>query len=146
MLIAMEWGALEQGIEVDPPSARIGERVQLHRGALQLAATGSVDLSAEASGGVEIHVFVVLGDEPVGVLQIQTAELSSSIPVPAWVTESVPRGAELLLGAVYPVEDLPSTNRVFYHDDFDWQQFAPLYSLKRPAASSTQIPEPNGDA
>ena len=107
---------------------------------------GAIELDANGNGGFELHVFVVLDEEPVGALQIQTAELSSSIPVPAWVTDSVPQGAELVLGAVYPVEDRPSTNRVFYHDDFDWQQLAPLYSLKRPAASSTRIPEPNGDA
>jgi hypothetical protein len=139
-LIAMEWGALEQGIEADPPSARIGERVQLHHGALQLG------LGPVGAGGFEVHVFVVLGDEPVGVLQIQMAELSSSVSVPPGVIESLPQAAEFVLGAVYPVENRPATNRVFYHDDFDWQLFAPLYSLERAGASSKNLPEPNGDA
>jgi hypothetical protein len=145
-LIAMEWGALERGIEVDPPSARIGERLQLDRGVLQLAVPGAIELDANGNGGFELHVFVVLDDEPVGVVQIQTAELASSFPVPAWVAESIPQGAELVLGAVYPVEPVPSTSRVFYHDDFDWQPLAPLYSLKRPAASAARTPERNGDA
>jgi hypothetical protein len=146
MLIAMEWGAMAQGIEVDPPSARIGERVQLHRGALQLDTTGSIELSTAGTGGFEAHVFAVLDHEPVGVLQIQTTELSSSIPVPGWVAGAVPQGAILVLGAVYPVEDAPSTNRVFYYDDFDWQPLAPLYSLERADASSAPAPERNGGA
>jgi hypothetical protein len=53
---------------------------------------------------------------------------------------------EFVLGAVYPLGSFTSPNRIIYHDDFDWQQLAPLYSLKRAGASSARVPERDGDA
>jgi hypothetical protein len=149
----MEWGALEQGIQVDPPSTRVGEQLRRNlrrnRSSLQLAAPGSIDLGAELRAGVEgveIHVFVVLDGEPVGVLQIRARELAPSLPFPAWVAKSVPRGAEFVLGAVYPVGNRTSTSRISYHDDFDWQQLAPLFTLKQPGTSRDGTQKPNTDA
>jgi membrane associated rhomboid family serine protease len=148
-LAAMEWGALEQGIQIDPASTRVGEPLRPHRGSLELSPPGSTDLNREGvapGDGVEIHVFVVADDEPVGVLQIQTGELPPRIPFPPWVEESVPQRVEFVLGAVYPLGSFTSPNRIIYRDDFDWQQLAPLYSLKRAGASSARVPERNGDA
>ena len=88
-------------------------------------------LGEERSRGFELHVFIVRDRQPIGAFRILVPGHFSHVPLPEWVVESVPPGAELVLGAFYPAAHSVPTLQVSYHQEFDWQRLAPLYSLMR---------------